>query len=504
MRTIERLSVMNKGEWAVSVCGLARLSAALRFQAVERVAGLSGHVVYGGREDLAYLPVGSNHMVVNHPLELLETLRHQHKGVVFPFWPQPLNVVPVLSVAMVEVRESRLFFSLPECRSLGFDVSDVRSLALRCDLVLTNSSEFADLVKNNRGVLGAEARLVSDLKMNSEQLDYHLKDVHSRGVHSKDPTNGPLFTIVTPSYNQGQFIEETILSVLNQSYQNFEYMVVDGGSKDSTLSVLRKYEDRLTWISEPDRGYADAVHKGLAKAKGDYMMWLASDDKFHDGEVLAKIAAVIQETSAEVVYGDAFYTDQDGRILSSYRVQDYSPHGLWDWCGICQPATAFNSSIYRQSGGLNVNYRCVADHDLWLRLSDFGAHFERVGIPFADYRLHSDSITTRAKFRSYSEIFERQFLDGNKVGPSWVRGAVGDMRVAAWGKVRDFFTRGERARSNVYEESPLPGNRFKSFIKWLVRWESLLDTRVFQKAVYFMLRVSVRLSGSRWQEPQKP
>lgn len=494
---------MTISRWAISVCGIARLSPDLRSLAVARTAGFQKHTVYGTPEDLSYMPGGLNCISVNHPLELLEILRSHYKGVFFPFWPQPLSVVPVLSAAMVEIKEGWGFFSLPECKNIGMDVADVRSMALRCNLVITNSSEFSDLVENNGGAIGATTEVVSDLNMSSEQLDRHLAKVQSRSNHSGQNENGPRFTIVTPSYNQGQFIEETILSVLNQSYKNFDYAVVDGGSKDSTLAILKKYEDRLTWISEPDRGYADAVHKGLSKAKGDYMMWLASDDKFHDTEVLAKIAAVIDKTSADVVYGDAFYTDQDGRIISSYRVQDYSPHGLWDWCGICQPATAFRASAYRKCGGLDVKYRCVADHDLWLRLSDLGANFERVGVPFADYRLHSGSITTRAKFLSYSEIFERQFLDGKKVGPSWVRGAVGDMRVAAWDNVRHFFKRKKQDELNHYEVGSARRSRVKNFVKWLIRWDDLLEKRAFQKTVYFMLKMSVRLSGFRLQGSQE-
>ena len=112
----------------------------------------------------------------------------------------------------------------------------------------------------------------------------------------------PLVTIVTPSYNQGRFIEETILSVLNQDYPNIEYIVMDGGSTDQTLEILRKYEERVTWFSEKDKGQTDAINKGLRLAKGEILAYLNSDDTYLPGAVTRAVRYLTSENQDSCVY----------------------------------------------------------------------------------------------------------------------------------------------------------------------------------------------------------
>jgi glycosyltransferase involved in cell wall biosynthesis len=118
---------------------------------------------------------------------------------------------------------------------------------------------------------------------------------------------GPLVSIVTPSYNQGQFIEETTLSVKNQDYPNIEHIVVYGGSTDEILEILKRYEGtyNLRWISEPDEGHADAVNKGFAMAKGEIISWLNSDDVYFDKGTISSVMEAFQRHSeADIVYGN--------------------------------------------------------------------------------------------------------------------------------------------------------------------------------------------------------
>jgi len=140
-------------------------------------------------------------------------------------------------------------------------------------------------------------------------------------------SNLPLVTIVTPSLNQGRFIEETILSVLNQDYPNIEYLIVDGGSTDSTLGILKKYSDRLTWISEQDSGQSNAINKGFKMANGEIVAWLNSDDLYEPGAVIKAVACFTAMQEVMLVYGGANFINEDGKIIAKF--EHSRPHDLW-------------------------------------------------------------------------------------------------------------------------------------------------------------------------------
>ncbi|NGY80944.1 glycosyltransferase [Bacillus megaterium] len=138
--------------------------------------------------------------------------------------------------------------------------------------------------------------------------------------------NYPLVTVITPSYNQAPFIRETIESVLTQDYSNLEYIVIDGGSNDGTLEILKGYnniDSRFNFVSEPDKGQSEAINKGLKMAKGQIIGWLNSDDTYHPHAIRRAVKALVENPEWGMVYGNAYATDEENKILHSYPVESF-------------------------------------------------------------------------------------------------------------------------------------------------------------------------------------
>jgi glycosyltransferase involved in cell wall biosynthesis len=204
----------------------------------------------------------------------------------------------------------------------------------------------------------------------------------------------PKISIVTPSYNQAQFLEKTILSVINQNYPNLEYIIIDGGSKDGSAEIIRKYEKYLKyWISEPDHGQSDAINKGLDKCTGDIFAWLNSDDYFED-DALYRIAKVYKENKNVVINGDCRLVDENGKEMEIIRSKGVNLYRLLNfWVGYSippQPSIFIPMSCMQHVGYLDTDLNYAMDYDLWLRLIQY---YEFFYIPeiLSDYRFHSSS-----------------------------------------------------------------------------------------------------------------
>jgi len=188
--------------------------------------------------------------------------------------------------------------------------------------------------------------------------------------------NLPRISIVTPSYNQGRFIEETIRSVLLQGYPNLEYIIVDGGSSDNTVEVIKKYEPWIKyWVSEPDRGQSHAINKGFEKAEGDVFGWLNSDDYFYPFGLQTLIALRESHPSAVAWVGACRDVDIDGQRLRrrAPRIGNKKEFANWSreaW--IPQPSCLFDAEAFCQISGLDENLHYVMDVDLWMRLAEKG------------------------------------------------------------------------------------------------------------------------------------
>jgi glycosyltransferase involved in cell wall biosynthesis len=201
----------------------------------------------------------------------------------------------------------------------------------------------------------------------------------------------PLVSIVTPSLNQGRYIDAAIRSVLEQDYPRIEHIVVDGGSTDQTQDVLRRYP-HLEWISEPDRGQADAVNKGFRMAKGEIFGWLNADDLYLPGAISAAVAALV-ETGAALVHGGWRKIDEDGATIQDVRPRAFDYRRQLEVENrVAQPGALFTREAFESVGGLGERYRYAMDYELWLKL---GSRFDvrHVDAILGAYRYHGESKT---------------------------------------------------------------------------------------------------------------
>ena len=221
-----------------------------------------------------------------------------------------------------------------------------------------------------------------------------------------DRQSVPRISVVVPSYNQGQFIAETLDSILMQSggdgVSALEVVVRDGGSTDETLSILQDYGDRITWVSEPDGGQAAAVNLGWAQTAGDVLGWLNSDDLYLPGAFEAVLEAFDDHPDVDVVYGDGVYVDASGRRIGRYGTRRFDASRLLDECYICQPTVFLRRSVFERFGGLRTDLRYCMDYEYWIRLSR-KLRFLKIDRELAVTRWYSDTKTLVNRYAVHHE-----------------------------------------------------------------------------------------------------
>ena len=164
-------------------------------------------------------------------------------------------------------------------------------------------------------------------------------------------SSSPLVSLVTPSYNQAKYLEDTIRSVLDQGYPNLEYIVVDGASTDGSVDIIRAHEDRLTWwVSEKDRGQAEAINKGLARASGEIIAWLNSDDTYLPGAISSAVKVFDEHPDVVLVYGNMLAIDENGKTINILRYRQLTLEDLLCFQIIGQPAVFFRRNALEKAG----------------------------------------------------------------------------------------------------------------------------------------------------------
>lgn len=215
----------------------------------------------------------------------------------------------------------------------------------------------------------------------------------------------PLVSIVTPSYNQAKYLEKTVRSVLEQDYPVLEYFVVDGGSTDGSAEIIRDYSSQLSWwVSEPDRGQADAINKGLSRARGDVVAWLNSDDLYLPGTVARAVRAFQANPHLGMVYGNAITIDSQGRPINKLEFPDWGLEDLIGFRIICQPSVFMRREVLKRVGFLDDSYQFMLDHHLWLRIG-IEAQIEHIPEIWAAARHHPEAKNVAQAEKFGLEVF---------------------------------------------------------------------------------------------------
>lgn len=227
----------------------------------------------------------------------------------------------------------------------------------------------------------------------------------------------PLVSIITPSFNQVRYLETTIRSVLEQDYPNLEYLIVDGGSTDGSVDVIKRYSDRLAWwVSEKDKGQTDAINKGFARARGEILAWINSDDTYEPGAISAAVKYLREHPDAGLVYGDAHFIDEQGRVIGRFAARQTDYLRLRQgYVHIPQQAAFFRADLWREVGPLDPSFYFAMDYDLWVRLAA-RAPIQYTPQLWANFRLHSSGKTIAADDRCWPEMIRVHRRDGG----SWL------------------------------------------------------------------------------------
>ena len=225
----------------------------------------------------------------------------------------------------------------------------------------------------------------------------------------------PLVTIVTPSYNQGGFIEETIKSVLAQDYPNIEYIIMDGGSTDETVDVIRKYEDRVAyWESVKDKGQTDAINKGFARANGEILAWINSDDVLYPRAVSEAAAYLTVHPDVGLVYGNCDFIDAEGAKIGSFNAKQTDLRKLEQgYVHIPQQASFWRADLWKQVGPLDDSIYFAMDYDLWVRLARVSKLvYLADSEPMAAFRLHASAKSIAEDDRCWPDMIKIHLRDG--------------------------------------------------------------------------------------------
>jgi glycosyltransferase involved in cell wall biosynthesis len=236
--------------------------------------------------------------------------------------------------------------------------------------------------------------------------------------HMPDGSEWPLISVVTPSFNQGQFIEETIRSVLLQGYPNVEYIIIDGGSTDNTVEIIKKYERFITyWVSESDRGQSHALNKGFRRAGGELVGWQNSDDFYHSKAFRCAALKSRLLPEVDVFYGQTDLVDTDANFIRPYPVSEFDIHQMLPYPNLCNQSIFIRKSVFQQGFFIDESYHHAMDQEFFLRLALRNYQFLFVPEIKAYFRIHEntkgntqDDVAIRDGLRIFTSIIQNKSL----------------------------------------------------------------------------------------------
>lgn len=224
----------------------------------------------------------------------------------------------------------------------------------------------------------------------------------------------PLVSIITPSYNQGKYLAHTIESVLSQDYPNFEYIIIDGGSADNSVQIIDQVKSHLAyWVSEKDRGQTDAINHGFAKARGEIIAWLNSDDTYEPGAISDMVNTFLKNPDCGFIYGECDFIDSDGKKIGRFNAKQTSLKKMREgYVHIPQQAFFFRRELWEKVSPLDDSIFFAMDYDLWLRLANLAPFRYIPGKVWANFRLHADAKTVAADDRCWQDMLKIHLRNG--------------------------------------------------------------------------------------------
>lgn len=291
--------------------------------------------------------------------------------------------------------------SLPEVGRdavLYINEHDPKDIAFKINEVIENPKIRNFLIKKSKKV----RQMFSYEKCAKETLRAIESAVYRRKLKNKDLK----VSIITPSYNQAQFLDKTIESVVGQKYSSLEYFIIDGGSTDGSVDMIKKYAKKypfIKWISKKDNGQSEAINKGLKMCKGDIIAYLNSDDTYYPGAIKKVVRYFKNNDKIKIIYGEGTHIDERGREIERYNTFLFSESKLKHNCFICQPTLFMRKEVFKKVGFFNEKIHTCMDYEYWIRASKY-FYFNYIPFKIATSRIHSKAGTITLRSQVFKDV----------------------------------------------------------------------------------------------------